>query len=182
MLPAEIKTAIARLDPGSFTAFVEGLLLAERARLVLPPNAVVLSDAITEADEGLDGRVDGVPENAPDGSGSNLPAGLVGLQLKTTRRKQPSALGLSAELKKPGPTRILENQGTYVLVWSQDLNEPQRRATENALQAVADEIVRDAKVEVWDATALAALAQTYLPSQRILAWRTSSPRFRCPSY
>ena len=161
VLPAEIKTAIARLDPGSFTAFVEGLLLAERARLGLAPNAVVLSDAITEADEGLDGRVEGVPEYAPDGSASNLPAGLVGLQLKTTHRKQPSSLGLRDELEKPGPIRILEADGTYVLIWSQDLNEPQRRATEIALQTAADEIVAGAKVEVWDATALAGLAQTY---------------------
>jgi hypothetical protein len=161
VLPADIKRAIARLDPGSFTAFVEGLLLAERARLALPPNAVVLSDAITEADEGLDGRVEAVPEYAPDGSRSNLPVGLVGLQFKTTRRKQPSALKLDDELAKPGPTKILERRGTYVLVWSQDLNDPQRRVTEAALQAAADKIAAGANVVVWDATALAVLADMY---------------------
>jgi hypothetical protein len=161
VLIPELKTLIPRLDPGSFTSFVEGLLLAERARLGLPFNALVLSDAITEADEGLDARLEGVPEEAPDGTPAQLPAGNLGLQLKTVGRKQPSALALDTELARPGPRRTLESGGTYIVVWSQDLNDAQRRAVEGGLRGKAAAIVEGAQTQVWDATALAALSQVH---------------------
>jgi hypothetical protein len=160
-LLGDLKPLIARLDPGSFTLFVEGLLQAERERLKLPLNAVVLSGALSEADGGLDGRVDGVPDKAPDGSPAQLPDGTLGLQLKTNKRKQPSVLKLDQELARPGPTRILREGGTYILVWSQDLNDAQRSDTESALQRSAAPVAERPKTEVWDAGSLAALARMH---------------------
>lgn len=162
MLPvAELKLLIARLDAGSLTSLVSSLLLAEAARLKLAPNAVVMSDDLNEADEGLDARIDDVPAATPDGSARNLPAGLVGFQLKAVKRKHPSALKLDQELSKPGPRTVLQTGGTYVLVWSQDLNPAQRQAADDALRAAAGRLVADPLVEVWDATALAALCLAY---------------------
>ena len=161
VLPAVSKPLIARLDPGSFTAFVEGLLAAERARLRLPPNALVSSDEIAQADGGLDGRLDGVPAAAPDNTPALLPSGDLGFQFKAVRKKQPSALGLDDELEKPGARRILSAGGTYVLVWSQDLNDPQRRAVEKKLREAAGRIVDDPKIKVYDAMALAGMMQTH---------------------
>lgn len=161
MLLAEAKQFIARLDPGSATALLGALLSAECTRLYVPAEALVISDAITEPDEGLDARVDGVPETAPTPPPPALPPGTVGLQLKTTRRKQPSALGLADELAKPGPRRVLEDGGHYVLVWTQDLNEPQRQGVMTALRTEAEKIVEDPSVRVWDATTLAQLLERF---------------------
>ena len=64
MLPANTKELIGRLDPGSFTAFVGGLLSSEAATIGIPAVMVVGSDAITDNDAGLElsdqqRRVDG---------------------------------------------------------------------------------------------------------------------------
>lgn len=166
MLPAEIKQLIARLDPGSFTSFVEALLSAESGRIGLPPGSLVMSDALTENDGGLDARMVNVPEAAPNRDISVLPAGAVaGFQLKATRKKQPSAFDLSTELRKPGPSMVLSSGGAYILVSSQDLNPAQRQALEAALQDEASAVVREAglgitpETVVWDAQTLADLCQ-----------------------
>lgn len=54
VLPAFVKQLVERLDPGSFTAFVEALVLAEASRLNMAPTDAIVSDAIFEGDEGLD--------------------------------------------------------------------------------------------------------------------------------
>ena len=87
----------------------------------------------------------------------------MGLQLKTIRRKQPSALELPAEVRKPGPKRLLLEGGTYVLVWSQDLNPLQREAVEVALTTTVAELLKEEGSDlmpltaVWDAQTIAAL-------------------------
>jgi hypothetical protein len=53
----DIKPLIARLDPGTFTAFVAGLLTAEVASLRVSPDRLAISSAITTNDEGLDAWV-----------------------------------------------------------------------------------------------------------------------------
>jgi hypothetical protein len=168
MLPADIKELIARLDPGSFTAFVEGLLAAEAGRLQMPPTSFVMSDALTENDEGLDARLTDVPGAPPDGPASAIPAGAVGLQLKASRRKQPSAFGLPVELRKEGPKRLLTENGAYVLVSSQDLNPAQRQALEVALAEEAAKVLQEAAItgvaartSVWDALTLAGMCQIH---------------------
>jgi hypothetical protein len=47
------------------------------------------------------------------------------------------------------------------MVWSQDLNDPQRRAVEEKLREAAGRIVDDPKVKVYDAMALAGMVQTH---------------------
>jgi hypothetical protein len=167
LLPAEIKQLVARLDPGSFTSFVAALVAAEAARLGMPPGSVVMSDALTENDEGLDGLLRDVPEAASLDPSSPLPPGLVGLQLKTISRKQPSALGIADELRRPGPRRVLGSGGTYILVWSQDLNPAQRQATEAALHEEAVKVLQEdgignaPKTAVWDAQAVAGICSIH---------------------
>jgi hypothetical protein len=56
------------------------------------------------------------------------------------------------------------------MVWSQDLNDPQRRAVEEKLREAAGRIVDDPKVKVYDAMALAAWCR---PS-RELPWTPGS--------
>jgi hypothetical protein len=165
VLPAVIKELIGRLDPGSCTAFVEGLVTAEAARLGMPSANMVMSDALTENDGGLDALLRDVPVEAPQPPGSTFPAGEVGLQVKSTRRKQPSAFGLATELRKAGPKRILLTGGAYVLVSSQDLNPAQRQALEDAVREEALEVLREngradmaPRTSVWDAQTLAGLA------------------------
>jgi len=160
MLPANAKELIARLDPGSFTALVESLLVREAARAGVPLADVVMSDAITEADEGLDGLLRAVPTTdltpvCP------LPSGEVGIQLKTVRRKWPGDLRLPKELAKPGPRRVLTGGGTYIVVWSQDLNPGQRTAAEKALQDKANKVQPEARVQLWDALTIAQMLDAY---------------------
>jgi hypothetical protein len=167
MLPAEIKEIIGRLDPGSLTSFVGSLLGAEIARLGIPPENLVISDQINENDGGLDGLVQDVPRTEP-GSSSALPVGLVGLQIKATRRKNPAAFELSTELRKPGPKRVLLAGGTYVLVSSQDLNYAQRKALEDEVLAEASLVMQENMagdrapcVAVWDAQTLSGLTSLH---------------------
>ena len=121
--------------PGStLTYCLEHLLRAECARLRLPPNALVISTDINDNDDGLDAHVEGVPPMAPDGSPARLPAGLVGLQLKATKKKGVSSFDLPVELRKPGPLRILTGGGAYVMVTCQDLNYRGRTRLEEALK------------------------------------------------
>ena len=103
-----------------------------------------MSDALTENDECLDGILYDVSNSSGLSPSSALPSGLVGLQFKTTRRKQPTALKLSEELRKTGPRRVLISGGTYVLAWSQDLNYPQREAAAQALRAEAETVLAEA--------------------------------------
>ncbi len=91
----------------------------------------------------------------------------MGFQLKTARRKIPSALKLAEELRKPGPKRLLVDGGAYVLVWSQDLNAQQRAAVEEALLREAEAVLKEAgvtgvpDVHVWDAQTLAVLSMIH---------------------
>jgi hypothetical protein len=163
MLPAHLKPLIARLDPGSLTSFVGGLLSAEVARLGMPISSLAISDQISDADEGLDAILTGVPERDPQASGGvTIPEGEVGFQLKAIRSgKSPSVLKIQKELSKPGPRRILQSGGTYVLVWSQDLNPAQQTAVLDELRSQASEITADPKVEIWDAQVLATLGAAH---------------------
>lgn len=162
MLPAHLKPIIARLDPGSLTSFVGGLLSAEVSRLNMPISSLTISDQLTDADEGLDALLTGVPPPGSHPGAVVLPQGDVGFQLKAIRRgKTPSVLGLDEELSKKGPQRILQSGGTYILVWSQDLNPPQKQAVLDELRAKAGEIAKDRAVEVWDAQVLSTLGAAH---------------------
>jgi hypothetical protein len=161
VLPADIKALIARLDSGSFTTFVEALVVAEAMRLEMSPDRIVISDALTDNDEGLDGELTDVPPGPPSGPLSAIPAGLVGLQFKATKRKTPSAFGLDEELAKPGPLKVLAAGGTYVLVSSQDLNPLQRGKLLAELQEKANDAHPDSAVAIWDAGTLAGLCQIH---------------------
>jgi hypothetical protein len=167
MLPAHIKPLIARLDAGSFTAFVEGLINAEAGRLGMPATSVVMSDALTDNDAGLDARLEAVPA-ATDGLASAIPTGAVGLQLKATKRKTPSAFDLPTELRKEGPRTLLAGGGTYVLVSSQDLNPAQRTTLEQALADEATAVANEfglgdvsGRTVVWDAQTLAGITNIH---------------------
>ena len=160
------KALIARLDPGSFTTFVGSLLMAEAGRIGMPPTALVMSDAITEADEGLDAVLDDVPPTVLIPT-SAFPEGLVGLQLKATKKKAPSTFKLGKELRKKGPKRIISTGGTYILVSPQDLNPAQNSALKEALASEAKKVVEEAslthepKTRLWDAQTLAGLCAVH---------------------
>jgi hypothetical protein len=124
MLPVDIKARIARLDPGSLTALVGALLSVEAARIGLSPANLVLSDALTTRDEGLDGLLVDVPAEAVEPP-TLLPEGLSGIQIKGSKATAVSSLDLQIELRKPGPKRVLSERGTYVLIRSLDLNPAQ---------------------------------------------------------
>jgi hypothetical protein len=168
MLPAHVKVLIGRLDAGSLTAFVGGLLSAEAGRLRLSPGDLIMSDAIDEADGGLDALARGVPAESPDGAPPMMPEGLAGFQVKSTQRKQPGAFDLPHELRKPGPKRVLLESGTYVLVTGQDLNPKQRGDLEAALRSEASKVLAEqgagaspARTAVWDAQSLASVASVH---------------------
>jgi hypothetical protein len=156
MLPPGFKAIVSRLDAGSLTQLMRGLLQAEAARLGLPTDAVVASDVLTAADGGLDARIDDVPETS-----QTIPPGLVGLQFKAVKSTAPSSLDLSTELAKPGPTRVLRSGGTYVLVWQADLNDKQHDATQTALTEAARAVEQNPKIRLWDATAVVGLAENH---------------------
>jgi hypothetical protein len=160
VLPFGFKDVIARLDPTTFTVLMGRLLAAEAQRLGLGAGAVVTSDALTEGDGGLDARVAG--PSAGDDGGRHLPQEESGFQFKTNRDKnKPGVLRLPKEIKRPGPTAVLKNGGTYVLAWSQDLNPRQRDLVDAALLAAAKDIVDDPNVEVWDAERIHQLCELH---------------------
>ncbi|UUY05510.1 hypothetical protein LRS13_08330 [Svornostia abyssi] len=158
MLSLSFRRNVTRLDAGTLTTLMSALLTAEAARLNMPPNAVVVSQALNDADGGLDARIDEVPV-APD---NLLPSGLVGFQFKARKSKTFSNEELRAELAKPGPTRILQQRGTYVLVVQADLNDQQRSLIEQRLAEEASLIAADPQCLVWDATAIEAFAQHHV--------------------
>ena len=161
MLPVELKKIITRLDPGDFTAFVEVLLSAERARLAMPLDALVMSDALSENDGGLDARLVGVPQDQPPPA--TLPFGTVGIQVKATKKKGPSAFDLVTELRKPGPKKLFREAGTYVLVSCQEFNSQQMEDLEDAVRLAAETVAGEegistpVRTRVWDASTLAGL-------------------------
>jgi hypothetical protein len=157
VLPVGFKAIVTRLDAGTLTELMRGLLQAEADRLGLPANAVVVSEALTEGDGGLDGRIDAVPEES-----QNIPEGLVGFQFKAYKAKTISPAELEEELVKPGPTRIVKDGGTYVLVWQADLNDKQRKKVETELLAEASKLSDDPRVEIWDASAIVALSEKHV--------------------
>ncbi|MCB1245792.1 MAG: ATP-binding protein, partial [Acidimicrobiia bacterium] len=168
MLAASVKQLVERLDPGSFTEFIEALVMAEAARLGVAPTDVVVSDAIFEGDEGLDAYLRNVPASEAGEPKSPIPTGEVGLQLKAGRGKSPSSFGLADELTKPGPMRVLSGGGTYILVTSQDLNYPQRLNLEEELKSQAVSALAagghsdiEPATAVWDGTVIAALCQIH---------------------
>src|SRR4051794_2238564 len=112
MLPVGFKAIVTRLDAGTFTSLLRGLLQAEADKLGMPANALVLSEALTEGDGGLDARMDDVPA-----ASQTIPAGLVGFQFKAYKSKSIGAKEFEGELTKAGPTRVLSEGGTYVLAW-----------------------------------------------------------------
>jgi hypothetical protein len=167
VLIADIASSIARLDPGSFTAFAEALLAAEVGRLGIDPWRFTMSNALTENDAGLDARLVDVPALDIDPK-QQLPPGLIGLQLKSTRLKRPGDFRLPVELRKAGPTQLLLDDGTYVLVSSQELNPDQRAAIEQALVAEALRVLgehgvrdRQPRTLVWDATTLSMMSRLH---------------------
>jgi len=76
-LPVDFKAIVTRLDPGTLTALMARLLQAEAERIGMPAEAVVVSDALTDADGGLDARVDDTPAES-----ERIPPGLSGFQFK----------------------------------------------------------------------------------------------------
>ena len=166
MLPANTKELIGRLDPGSFTAFVGGLLSAEAAVIGIPADMVVLSDAITDNDAGLDCLINN-STSTEESSRSAIPPGIGGFQFKATKKKSPSAFKLKSEVRKPGPLRVLRGSGTYILVSLLDLNPDQRRAVEAELASQANQALAEAgnpaeaKTKVWDAQTLAQLVERH---------------------
>ena len=77
-----------------------GLLSAEAARIGVAGPDFVMSDRLTVNDGGLDAVVRNVPAAAEQGS-AFLPEGQMGLQIKATHLKYPSAFDLADELRKP---------------------------------------------------------------------------------
>lgn len=86
MLPFGFKDVIARLDPTTFTALMGRLLSAEAASIGLPAGAVVTSDALTEADGGLDALIEAAVGDDQD-LGRFIPGLPSGFQFKTNRDK-----------------------------------------------------------------------------------------------
>jgi hypothetical protein len=156
MLPVGFKSIVTRLDAGTLTALMRGLLQAESDALGMPANALVVSEALNEGDGGLDARIDEVPD-----SSQTIRAGLVGFQFKAYKTKTISATEIEKELAKAGPTRVLKAGGNYVLVWEADLNDRQRTNAEKTLRDEANKIVADAGVQIWDASTIVALAEKH---------------------
>jgi hypothetical protein len=155
-LPVGFKAIVTRLDAGTLTSLLARLLQAETDRLRMPAGSVVVSEALTDADDGLDARIDETPDES-----QHIPSGLSGFQFKAYKTKAVSALKLDEELARPGPTRVIENGGTYVLVWQADLNYRQRTAAEAALDTQARKIIKDPRWRIWDASAIVALAERH---------------------
>lgn len=167
-MPIGAKEIITRLDPGALTDLVTRLLSAELGRLGAAAGTLIMSGDLTEADGGLDGLIRHSPSVAGDGSASLLPsAGQLGIQSKATKQKAPSAFDLKKELEKPGPTRVLTEGGSYLLVSGQDLNPAQRVALENELQNRADARALELAIGtpvatyVWDAQSLSDLCDRH---------------------
>jgi hypothetical protein len=156
VLPAGYKAIVTRLDAATFTSLLRGLLQAEAESLGLPANTVVVSDALTEGDGGLDARVENVPEHS-----QTLPVGLVGFQFKAYKKKTIGSTEFETEIAKAGPTRILKARGTYVLAWQADLNDRQRNLAEATMHDEAAKIVDDPRCKIWDASTVVALSEKY---------------------
>ena len=141
-MAAGIKALITRLDAGTFAVLMGKLVVAEAKRLGVAVQDIIVSEALTEPDKGLDARVRNVAIPPGGGRRTFLWEGSNGFQFKTTNVKNAGSLGLKAELARPGPSALLRDGGIYVLCWNKDLNPGQREDVEATLRDAAREELR----------------------------------------
>lgn len=150
MLPTLFQRTIEDLDEVQLTELVGGLLRAEANAVGLPASSFVYSAQVKASDEGLDALV----KDVPAGASLFLPQGETGFQFKAVRGTI-SSLKLGDELEKPGPRRVLQNGGSYILVWGRDLNPKSLREAEEALAEEAAAVSSEPTVAVWPAATVA---------------------------
>jgi hypothetical protein len=156
VLPDLFQRTIAGLDELQLAELVGGLLRAEVNALGLLLENFIFSTEVKVGDEGLDAEIRGVAA----GTSSFLPEGDTGFQFKSVRGSIAD-LKLKGELNKPGPRRILEGGGTYLLAWNKELNPKQERETREELEKHASAIVDNPKLAIWGAAGIARLCARY---------------------
>jgi len=130
-----LRDKVAGLGPGELHELVSRLLQCEAARLKLSADSVGVSLDVNVPDEGVDGVVSAIPEN----SYSPLPPGSSALQCKTTRSADTLAKDAKKEIPKSGVQSALEDGQNYILVWSRDAVESDRRKVLNSFKGSAHE-------------------------------------------
>ena len=147
--------------------FFRKLLWEEASRVGIGRRLIDAPSCINVGDGGLDAViVDAIPS-----SDDVIPTGFSGFQIKSSDLEPAGCkkeLHQKNKLIKPGIKKLLDNDGTYVLVLFADITKPQKDKRE---QAIKDELKNlgytNAKVRIYAIDNLISFALRFIP---LIAW------------
>jgi hypothetical protein len=156
---------ITSLDATRAVEFVRRLLWSEAARVGIGKNLINVPDCINVGDGGIDALI----RDANPSSEEVIPTGTSGFQIKSSdlipmrcKRELHERSQLNQPLK-PEIERLLDNNGTYILVLCADLTTAQVTARENALrEQLALMNYKNAKIRVYTANQLVGFSEPHL--------------------
>ena len=169
----QLKNDLVKLGPSMAVDFFRRLLWSESTRTGIGRNLVNIPDCINVGDWGLDALIPNVSPNFAD----VIPNGTSGYQIKSADLgpkacKKELHEGKSIENPiKPGIKRLLEKNGTYVLVLFADLTIEQQ---EDRRRAIIDELTRcgysdlEDKVRLYSTNHLMSFANRFPALVRVL--------------
>lgn len=154
--PFDFTERIVNLSSVVLASLMRRVLQLEAARLNLPYGSSSASQRVTVADEGEDGIVLSVPEDLQ----TRLPAGNTLLQFKTNRERKTVEGRVLGELdESPRPMKMLETDGSYVVVWSKDAVGTESDALRKAIREKVGTDYED-NVDVWSVGVIEELLTT----------------------
>jgi len=161
---------LTNLGPDRAVDFFRRLLWAEAARVGIGRHLISVPECINVGD----GGIDAVIENASPSSDDIIPQGTTGFQIKSSDlhpegcKKELHQNGNLSHPIKPEIKRILDKDGTYVLVLFADITTQKKADRENAIREELRNLgYPDAKVRVYTANQLAGFAEQF---PALVAW------------
>lgn len=162
---------LKNLSPDTAVKFFRRLLWAEARRAGIDRYLIDAPDCINVGDGGLDAVI----ENANPTSEDLIPSGLSGFQIKSSRltpsecKKELHVRKNKQSPLKHGIKRVLDNDGTYVLVLFKEMtHERMKRGRE---EAIKEELQRmgypSPKIRIYTINQIVSFAEKYLA---LIAW------------
>jgi hypothetical protein len=166
---------LENLGPARAVHFFRKLLWNESTRVGIGRNLIDFPDCINVGDGGLDSVI----ENAESLFDDVIPSGFSGFQVKSSdllpekcRKELHEREDLEAPLK-PEIERLLDNNGTYILVIFADITDRAKRNRETAIRDELEEMgYRNSKIRVYTINQIMGFAER---SPSLVAWQKRYP-------
>jgi len=162
---------LKNLSPDTAIDFFRRVLWAESVRVGVSKHLIDAPDCVNVGDGGLDIVI----ENAVPTSEDVIPRGLSGFQIKSSDlspsecRKELHQNGSLENLLKPGIRRVLDNNGTYILVLFEEMpHETMKKDREEAIKEEFGQMgYASAQIRVYTINQIISFAERY---PALVAW------------